>query len=60
MTNRDHFEARRAEDARQWLNAPERKAEEAADRSQRAQRDIVLGHLPTCSLTRCATNCPSR
>lgn len=59
MIPNDLFQARRAEEARQWLRSPERRREEAQDRVIRAQADRKAGHLPTCTLTRCATNCPS-
>lgn len=58
MRDNDRFQAQRAEEARQWLRAPERRGEEARDRAHRAELDRKAGHLTTCTLTRCATTCP--
>lgn len=35
-------------------------ADRAADRARRARADRATGHVPACSLSRCANDCPTR
>jgi hypothetical protein len=57
MNARDRFEQQRANDAREWCRRPEREAERLADIAAQRAADIAAGHLPQCSLTRCAAAC---
>ena len=57
MNQSDYFQMQRSEDARRWLNHPDRQKELKNDIQYRATIDKKLGHLPECSLTKCHTNC---
>ena len=49
--------------ARQWLayqRSPQARRDAEIDRKRRAAADRAAGHLPACSLTKCAAGCPSR
>jgi hypothetical protein len=47
----------RANEARQWLNHPDRVIEAAKDRANRAKIDKSLGHLTKCGLLKCHPDC---
>ena len=55
--NRDIFELMRANEARQWLNHPDRVIEAAKDGANRAKIDKSLGHLSKCGLLKCHPDC---
>jgi hypothetical protein len=55
--NRDNFEAKRAIEAKNWLNHPDRLAENIADKAARNAADIKTGHSPKCTLTKCHFEC---
>jgi hypothetical protein len=57
IVNRDRFELIRANEARQWLNHPDRAIEAAKDKIIRAKIDKSLGHLPKCGLLKCHSDC---
>ncbi len=48
--------------ATEWLRyqrSAQAKIDLITDRARRAAADAKAGHLPACSLTKCAKNCPS-
>jgi hypothetical protein len=57
MTNRDQFEAIRAQEARRWLSDPKRTREDFIDQQRRLAADIKAGHSPRCGLLKCAADC---
>ncbi len=49
------------EHARQWREydrSPQAAIDRRVDKARRKAADIKAGHLPTCSLTKCAPDCP--
>lgn len=41
-----------------YERTPAARADRIADRIRRAAADRSVGHLPTCTLTRCSPDCP--
>jgi hypothetical protein len=47
--------------ASEWLRyqaSPQARRDAEIDRKRRAASDKAAGHIPACSLTRCAAGCP--
>jgi hypothetical protein len=57
MNQRDKFEVIRAEQARKWLNHPDRIVEDRLDRQRRDALTISQGHSLKCGLLKCHPEC---
>lgn len=42
-----------------YQNSPEAARDRARDKAKRAAADRQAGHVPACTLARCAATCPS-